>query len=208
MTQTLNGLFDRYDDAQRAVKDLEAVGVPHRDISIVASNASGEHAVDGRATTAGTADEAARDAGSGAGIGAALGGAGGLLAGLGLLAIPGVGPVVAAGWLVSTAVGALGGAAIGGATGGLIGALTKAGVPEEDAHVYAEGVRRGGTLVTARVQDALVPTARAALGDGSTVNVAARREAYRTQGWTRFDDNAPAYNADQVLAERQRFTRI
>jgi hypothetical protein len=66
----------------------------------------------------------------------AVGGAVGLLAGLGLLAIPGIGPVVAAGWLVSTAAGA----AAGGATGGLIGALTQAGVSEEDAHVYAEGV--------------------------------------------------------------------
>ena len=76
-----------------------------------------------------------------------------LLAGLGLLAIPGVGPVVAAGWLVATAAGA----AAGGLTGGIVGALTQAGVSDEDAQVYAEGVRRGGTLVTARVND---PTPR------------------------------------------------
>jgi hypothetical protein len=68
-----------------------------------------------------------------------------LLAGLGLLAIPGLGPVVAAGWLASTALGAV----AGGAAGGLIGALTAAGVSQEDAHVSAEGIRRGGTLVTA-----------------------------------------------------------
>ena len=77
-------------------------------------------------------------------------GTAGLLAGLGLLAIPGLGPVVAAGWLAATAVGA----AAGAATGGVVGALTEAGVSREDADSYAEGVRRGGTLVSARVADA------------------------------------------------------
>lgn len=199
MTQTLNGLFDSYDDAKRAVKDLEAAGVPHRDVSIVANNARGEHAA---------ANEAGEDAGTGAGIGAALGGAGGLLAGLGLLAIPGLGPVVAAGWLAATAAGAVGGAAIAAAAGGLVGALTQAGVPEDDANVYAEGVRRGGTLVTAKVDDRLVPTARAILSDDRTVDFAARRDAYRQQGWTRFDEAAPAYDATRIDAERGRYDRV
>ncbi len=199
MTQTLTGLFDDYDDARRAVQDLEAAGVPHRDISLVANNAHGGHGANG--------DHAARasgdDAGKGAGLGATIGGVGGLLAGLGMLAIPGLGPVVAAGWLASTAVGAIGGAVVGGAAGGLVGALTHAGVSEEDAHVYAEGVRRGGTLVTAKVQDNLVPTARSVLTDQSTVNIGARRDAYRQQGWSRFDDRAPAYTVDQIAAERR-----
>ena len=78
-----------------------------------------------------------------------VGGVAGLLAGLGLLAIPGIGPVVAAGWLASTAAVAV----AGGATGGLIGALTQSGIGEQEAHAYAEGVRRGGTLVTVRVPD-------------------------------------------------------
>lgn len=198
MTQTLTGLFDSYDDAKRAVKDLEAAGVPHRDVSIVANNARGEHA----------AAEAGEDAGKGAGIGAAVGGVGGLLAGLGLLAIPGLGPVVAAGWLASTALGLAGGAAIGAAAGGLVGALTHSGVPEDDAHVYAEGVRRGGSLVTAKVEDSLVPTARAVLSDDRTVDIAARRRAYRSQGWDRFDAAAPAYTADQIDAERGRYDRV
>ena len=67
------------------------------------------------------------------------------------MAIPGVGPVVAAGWLVA----ALTGAAVGGATGGIIGALSQqAGVSDEEANVYAEGLRRGGALVSAKVDDA------------------------------------------------------
>ena len=204
MTQTFTGLFDRYDDAQRAVKDLEAAGVPHRDISIVASNAHGEHR--------GTSDAAARDTGDeaskGASVGATVGGVGGLLAGLGLLAIPGLGPIVAAGWLASTLAGAAGGALLGGAAGGLVGGLTNAGVPAEHAQVYAEGVRRGGSLVTAKVEDALVPTARRVLSDERTVDIHARSQAYRQQGWTRFDETAPAYTADQVSAERTRFERV
>jgi hypothetical protein len=199
MTQTLTGLFDRYDDARRAVQDLEAAGVPHRDISLVANNARGDHALNGERAANAAGDEA----GKGAGVGAAVGGIGGLLAGLGLLAIPGLGPVVAAGWLASTAAGAVGGAVLGGAAGGLVGALTHAGVPEEDANVYAEGVRRGGTLVTARVSDDLAATARAVLSDDSTVDLRARRDLYRTQGWTRFDETAPAYTADQIDAERR-----
>jgi hypothetical protein len=202
MTQTLTGLFDQYDDARRAVQDLEAAGVPHRDVSIVANNSRGTHKADA------VASEAGEDAGKGAGIGAAVGGVGGLLAGLGLLAIPGLGPVVAAGWLASAAVGAIGGAAIGGAAGGLVGALTQAGVPEEDAHVYAEGVRRGGTLVTAKVEEDLAPTARNILSDDRSVDLRARRDAYRIEGWHGFDSAAPEYSADDVTAEQERYRRL
>jgi hypothetical protein len=134
-----------------------------------------------------------------------VGGVGGLLTGLGLLAIPGVGPVVAAGWLVATAAGAATGAVVGGAAGGLVGSLTGAGVPERDAQFYAEGVRRGGTLVTARVDDARASAAREILQRFKWVDPAVRGAAYREGGWTSFDENAPAYAADQVAAERTRY---
>jgi hypothetical protein len=67
----------------------------------------------------------------------------GLVAGLAALAIPGVGPIIAAGPIFT----ALTGAGIGAAAGGLIGALANTGMPEEDARIYAEEVRRGGVLV-------------------------------------------------------------
>ena len=73
----------------------------------------------------------------GAGIGATVG--------LGIIAIPGIGPVVAVGWPSKAVF-----AAAGGVAGGVLGALTEAGVSEEDAQAYAEGVRRGGTLLTVR----------------------------------------------------------
>jgi hypothetical protein len=75
-----------------------------------------------------------------AGIGAAIGGVGGLLLSFAGMAIPGVGPVLAAGPIVA----ALGGAGLGAAAGGLIGVLTESGIPEDEAGLYAEGVRRGG----------------------------------------------------------------
>src|SRR6185437_13482826 len=107
-----------------------------------------------------TESKAASGAGTGATTGAVLGGGAGLLAGLGMLAIPGVGPVVAAGWLVATLAGAGAGAAVGAAAGGLVGSLTAAGVPEREAHVYAEGVRRGSSLVTVRAGPDSIPTRR------------------------------------------------
>ncbi len=198
MTQTVTALYDTYDAAVSAVNALEAAGIPHSEISIVSNNVDNRYQ-DVRAPHAGT------DAGAGAGIGAAVGGVGGLLTGLGLLAIPGVGPVVAAGWLVATAVGAVGGAVVGGAAGGLVGSLAGAGVPERDANVYAEGVRRGGTLVSARVDDARAPLAREILERYNRIDPAVRGAAYRESGWTAFDENAPAYTPDEIAAERQRY---
>ncbi|MBZ9846893.1 hypothetical protein LB565_02685 [Mesorhizobium sp. CA14] len=174
--QTITALFDDYDDAADAVGELESMGVPTSDLSIVANNA------DGRLSPA------AEDAASGAGIGAVVGGAGGLATGLGAMAIPGVGPVVAAGWLAATAAGAAAGAVVGGAAGGIIGSLTDgANVSERDAHVYAEGIRRGGALVTARVEDDLAPQVQAILHDSRSVDVAERRNEYEADGWTGFD---------------------
>src|SRR5882757_738097 len=198
MTQTVTALYDTYDSAASAVNALEASGVPHSDISIVSSNVDNRYSKD-RPTNA------VEDAGKGAGIGAAVGGVGGLLTGLGLLAIRGVGPVVAAGWLVATAAGAATGAVVGGTAGGLVGSLTGAGVPERDAHFYAEGVRRGGTLVTARVDDVRASAARKILLRYKAVDPTVRGAPYRETGWTSFDEKAPAYTPDQVAAERARY---
>jgi hypothetical protein len=198
MKKTATGLFDDYSDARAAVRALEARGIPSDDISIVSNN------VDERQT--GDTD-AAEGAGTGAGIGAAVGGVGGLLTGLGIMAIPGVGPVVAAGWLAATAAGAAAGAVAGGAAGGIIGAMTESGVPEEHAHVYAEGVRRGGTLVTARVEENLYAEAEAVLRQSNWVDPIERRAAYTEQGWTRFDETLDPYGPAEIEQERLRYRR-
>jgi hypothetical protein len=199
MTQTLTALFDRYEDASLAVRNLETMGIPDSDISIVANNAEKWHRTDEPSSTA-------SNAGVGAGIGAVAGGGVGLLTGLGMMAIPGVGPVVAAGWLVATAVGAAVGGAAGGAGGGIVGALTNSGVPENHAHVYAEGVRRGGTLVTVHVADERVNEANRVLEGSRRVNVISRGDAYRGNGWSSFDPDAPVYTQEQVRKERDLYS--
>jgi hypothetical protein len=80
--------------------------------------------------------------------------------------------------------------------------LTAAGVSKEDAQVYAEGIRRGGTLVTARVLDADRPKCEVILNRAS-VNLQERGTAYRKAGWKEFDANATPYTADQVRRERE-----
>lgn len=200
-SRTITGLFDTYDDAKSAVNDIEAAGIPHRDISIVANN------IDNRYTVAGEArpSKAVKGAEAGATYGGVVGGGAGLLAGLGMLAIPGVGPVIAAGWLVATVAGAAAGAAAGGAAGGIIGSLTNAGVSKEHAHVYAEGVRRGGTLVTAHVEEDRTKAVEAIMTKYRSVDPETRGTAYREGGWKAFDEKAPPYSASELERERRRY---
>ena len=199
MTVTISRLYDNYSDAQRAVTNLEAAGLPHSDLSIVANNSDNWYSTDKKVDRdRDGVDDRAEGAATGAGVGAGLGGAAGLLAGLGLLAIPGLGPVVAAGWLASTALGAV----AGGATGGVVGALTQAGVSNEEAPLYAEGVRRGGTMVSARVPDADRARYEAIL-DQSAVNLRDRSAAWQKAGWKSYDPSAQPYGADEVRKERQ-----
>ncbi|MGV6873186.1 general stress protein [Pseudochelatococcus sp. B33] len=194
---TISGLFDTYDDARRAVAALEAAGVGSTDISII----SHDESVD-------TGNLAAEGAGTGAGIGAVAGGAGGLLAGLGLVAIPGVGPVVAAGWLAATLTGAAAGAVAGGAAGGLIGALTESGVSEGEAEFYAEGVRRGGTIVVARVNEAQVDAATDILHQSNAIDPQVRRRIFEEEGWTRFDESAAPYTPEERRRLRERYRNV
>jgi len=208
MSVTISRLYGDYETASAVVTELLEAGLAHAEMSLVSSNADNWYAAKKTATKgkidrdADGVDDRVEGASAGAGIGAVLGGGAGLLAGLGLMAIPGLGPVVAAGWLVATAAGAV---AVG-AAGGIVGALTQGGVSKEDAEIYAEGVRRGGTLVTARVTDG--DSARyEAIMDTSAVNIRNRGTAYRNTGWNRFDTAAPPYSADQVRKEREIYSR-
>ena len=191
MTTVITRMFDTYDEATRAVRELESNGIAHSDISIVANNADNRiTTTTGTDTLSATDPNAPADgAGTGASVGTLVGGGAGLLAGLGMLAIPGVGPVVAAGWLVAT----LTGAGVGAAAGGLLGSLVGAGVPEEHAHVYAEGVRRGGTLVTIRAPEGMGAQVETVLAKYSVIDPAVRGAQYRETGWSNFDEGATPY---------------
>jgi hypothetical protein len=206
--QTITALYDDYDDASAAVAKIEALGVPHSDISIVGSNEGDRHA--GRIIAPNavgdrtdTTDSAATGAGTGATVGTVLGGAAGLLTGLGLLAIPGVGPVVAAGWLVAT----LTGAGIGAAAGGLAGGLTGAGLSETDAHTYSEGVRRGGTLVTVRADETHAVSVMDILEEHGSIDLDERAEGWRAEGWTA-PQAAAAPNPSAIVTPSDGRTRV
>ncbi len=214
MTKTITRLFDSHTQALAAIDDLERAGVDHDRISIISNNADNWHAGHKHPAAGDDAgplgdrngdgeNDVADGAGKGATTGGLIGGAGGLLAGLGMLAIPGLGPVVAAGWLASTAVGAVVGAAAGGATGGLLGALKEAGHSDEDANVYAEGVRRGGTLVSVKAKDDDARIEQI-LVQQRGVDAAVRGPAYREAGWASFDHDAQPYTRDEVAQERLR----
>jgi hypothetical protein len=191
---TITKLYDSFADAVSGVQTLKNAGITDSDISVVANNAVIDRDRDG-------ADDRTEGAATGAGVGAALGGTAGLLAGLGLLAIPGIGPVVAAGYLASTALGV----AAGGTAGGLIGALTQSGVTEDDAHAYAEGVRRGGVLLSANVPDNRQGELESSLS--GFVDARSRADAYRQTGWTGFNSNGTGMSAEEIARERERYKR-
>jgi hypothetical protein len=198
--RTVSGLFETYVKATEAMHALRDAGIKTADISLIANNADGLYP--------GDESPVGKDTTAGAEVGALLGGAGGLLAGLGVLAIPGLGPVVAGGWLFATVIGAVAGASLGAATGGLIGLLADAGVPKSDAHVYAEGVRRGGALVTARVTEAQADTATAILASKGAADVAGLRQSYEREGWQEFDEEAPTPTLDELRDYRDRFPPV
>lgn len=147
MNQNLvSAVFDSQSEAERAVSDLRNAGVNDSAMSIVAQH-------DGKNTTTdGAGDEETKSF-----IGKVAAGAGvGTLLGIAALAIPGVGPLAAAGAIAAAAVpgAAVTGAAIGAATGGLAKVLTDHGVGDEDARYYEERVGGGGVFVSVNTTDA------------------------------------------------------
>jgi Heat induced stress protein YflT len=133
------GLFRDQTDAERAIRRLKDEGFSESQIGVAIRDRQQQQDL-----VEGTGTQAAEGAATGAISGGVLGGVVGLLAGVGALAIPGVGPVIAGGALVST----LTGAGVGAAAGGLLGVLIGMGIPEEDAQHFERGIRAGGTLVT------------------------------------------------------------
>lgn len=192
--RTYSRVYDSYAAAQSVVAELEQVGFTSSEISLLANRQATGH--DG---LTGDGSDESTGTGTGVAVGATVGAGAGLLAGLGMLAIPGLGPVVAAGWLAST----LAGAVAGSAAGGIVGALTDAGVSDEDAPVYSEAVRRGGTLLTVRT-DRPESELMAILDRAGPVDIAARRQEYTSAGWSGYDPNAPDYTPTSEELQRMR----
>jgi hypothetical protein len=133
------GIYSNYAGVESAVDALKAAGFRNTDISVLFPENVGTKDF---AHEKGT--KAPEGATTGAGTGAVLGGALGWLAGIGALAIPGVGPFIAAGPIM----GALAGVGVGGAIGGIAGALIGMGIPEYEAKRYEGRIREGGILLS------------------------------------------------------------
>ncbi|MEW6155848.1 MAG: DUF3341 domain-containing protein [Verrucomicrobiota bacterium] len=131
--------------AEMIVNQLKEAGFSYNDISVLFPDKSGtKHFVHEQHT------KAPEGATAGAGTGGVIGGALGWLAGIGLLAIPGVGPFIAAGPIMA----ALSGAAVGAALGGITGALVGMGIPEYEAKRYEGRIQKGNILISVHAEEA------------------------------------------------------
>jgi hypothetical protein len=201
MARTIVALYDDLMMAQHVVNDLTSAGIPRERISLVANDANGEYADYLRSYHPG------EHVGPGEGtvFGASVGALTGLLVSLGSLAIPGVGPVVVAGPLVAGLTGAVTGAVAGGATGGIVGSLLAMDIPEKEARRYAEGVRRGGTLVSVQAASEEVPKVEEILSRHNPVDIERRATYWRESGWKNFDERANPYPAEDITRDREAY---
>jgi hypothetical protein len=134
---TAFGIFANIANAEAAIDGLTMAGFSNQALSVLLSDQD-------EARVLATENTGASDgATAGAGVGGVVGGALGLLAGIGVLALPGVGPFIAAGPIMAS----LAGLGVGGAVGGFVGALIGMGIPEFEAKLYDLRVKDGGVLV-------------------------------------------------------------
>jgi hypothetical protein len=194
MSTTLVAMYEEFDDARGAIEDLVDAGFDAHNIGFISNdvrNRYGEN-ID-------RDDLQDVDAGEGAGFGAVVG----TLVGLGAALIPGVGMAIGAGEL---ALSAGIGAAVGAATGSITAALVDMGIDEEEAHVYAESVRRGGTILSITVTNGgNVDQAEAIMRRYNPSSVDERANFYREQGWGGFENSAKAMTPDMLENHRDEY---
>lgn len=148
------GMYKTRIEVERAVEALKRDGFLTSDISVLMPNVEGSQDF---AHTKGT--KAPEGAATGASTGAVVGGTLGLLVGIGALAIPGIGPFIAAGPIMAT----LAGAGVGGAIGGIGGALIGLGIPEYEAKRYEGFIKDGGILLSVSAPSEMVAKAKTCL---------------------------------------------
>lgn len=195
MHSTVVGIFSDVARAEAALRELLDAGFSRDAIGVMGREELGR----GELVDAGRREPGGSSAAAGMATGAALGGLGGLLVGLGLLTIPGIGPVLAAGPIAT----ALAGAGLGAVGGALVGALVDLGVPEDEAQEMAEAVRRGAILLTVRVDDDSIDRAVEILERNGAIDVAEQVARWRRGGWSGFDQGGPPYQASDLERERQ-----
>jgi uncharacterized membrane protein len=169
--KTVVGLFPNSTDARQGYDQLQRAGFPSDDISFVVPEG-----VVAKEPAGKTREVIAETAGMGAVGGSMLGGFAGLLASTGALVIPGIGPVLAAGTLATTLATTLAGAGLGAVAGGLGGTLIGMGVTQNDAQIYAEGVRQGGVLLVVHTDGIHANQALETMRQAGAIEVEARNE--------------------------------
>ena len=138
------GIVKTHAQAEQIVEGLQRAGFPSSEISVLLPDNQGKHDIGHVKAT-----KAPEGATTGAATGGVTGGVLGLLAGIGALAIPGVGPFIAAGPIMA----ALSGAAIGATTGGVVGGLIGMGIPEIEAKRYEDKLKTGNYLIAVHAHD-------------------------------------------------------
>lgn len=195
MQSTVVGVFPSVASAESAYRALLGAGLDRQDVSVMARQDLGRSDL----VDAERREPGGSSAGVGMATGAAVGGLGGLLVGLGMLTIPGIGPVLAAGPIAT----AIAGAGLGAVGGALVGALIDLGVPEDQAEELAEAVRRGGILLAARADDSSIDRVVDLMEDHGALDVAEEVDRWRRAGWSRFDQGAGPYQGRDLEGPAQ-----
>ncbi len=202
--KTVVGLYEDIIDAQDAINDLVRSGFDRSSISLVTTNRWGDDTtltgenVAAEETAPDVESQLGGDVAAGLVTGGVVGGLAGVLLGLGALAIPGLGPVIVAGPLVA----GLTGAGVGAAVGGLVGALVNWGVPQAEAEVYAESIRRGSILVGLKTEENRTEEAAEIMGRYDPIDVEERSSYWRETGWTGYDETSPAWTPEQMRSDQ------
>jgi hypothetical protein len=196
-------IFPSRTEAERAVSDLSAAGFSNQDISVLMADKTGTREFAAEKNT-----KAPEGTTAGAGIGGTVGGTIGLLAGIGAIAIPGVGPLIAAGPIMAT----LAGVGVGGAVGGMVGALVGMGIPEYEAKRYEGRVKDGGILISVHCDSSEeVSRAKDVLKRAGGDDVASAGEksvSTHTAGTTGRDGETYDRNPETIGAYRAREPRV
>jgi hypothetical protein len=201
---TIVALYDHYKNACQAVADLLQAGAERGKISLLANNLNGDHPSLTTNPSFGreefdTKDEKQPAVVTGAEFGIGVGGIFGVLVGTGAIMVPGIGPLVAAGTLATLAAGA----AAGGIVGGVIGLLAEHGVSNADSNLYAEGLKRGGTLVTVVADDDRLDGLREIFERHGAVDIEKRGAAWEAEGWVAVDPAQPKPTPEEPATNRR-----
>jgi uncharacterized membrane protein len=191
--KTVAALFPSLNEAGRAYEKLGQIGIPRESISLIAGNDNKRHdeyLKAARKASTSTAEAAVSNASFGGGVG--------IVAMLIALSIPGVGPIVALGPLLTV----LAGLGIGAATGGLIGALHNMGISHEEAPLYEEAVRRGAVIVVAKVDEQFEDEAVDAMKQNGGRDIRDESDTWGHGGWS-----GPAHDPHPYVSDSSKRTR-